>query len=230
MTSLHYPGCRIHPTALIEDGVLLGEGTSVWDNVHIRHGAAIGRDCIIGEKTYIAYDVHIGDYCKLNANVYVCAGVTVSNYVMVSAHVVFTNDRFPRSFDRTLEGLASSDPNEETLSTHVGLGVTVGANATIGPGLQLGDFAMVGMGSVVTREVPANGLVIGSPARLSGYVCACGPILVRFGNWERDPVAAHYRCERCRRVYQKIPEGVREIEGPRPEVAHGLSHMNMRSA
>jgi acetyltransferase-like isoleucine patch superfamily enzyme len=207
--------CRIHQTALIEEGVSIGSGSSVWDNVHIRHGARIGKSCIIGEKTYIAYDVRIGDFCKLNAAVYICAGVTVSDYVMLAAHTVFTNDRFPRAFDRTLDGLASSDPTEETLPTTVGVGVTTGANVTIGPGLAIGDFAMIGMGSVVTRNVPAHGLVIGNPARLAGYVCACGPVLVKLPAWEKDGVSAEYECERCGRVYAKTANGVTEVGKPK---------------
>jgi UDP-2-acetamido-3-amino-2,3-dideoxy-glucuronate N-acetyltransferase len=219
-----YPGRRIHPTALIERDVSIGEGTSVWDNVHIRHGASIGRHCIIGEKTYIAYDVKIGNFCKLNANVYVCAGVTVSEYTMLSAHVVFTNDRFPRAFDKTLDGLASSEPNEETLSTHVGIGVTVGANATIGPGLRLGDFAMVGMGSVVTRDIPPLGLVIGSPAKLAGFVCACGPVLIRIKQWEGLGIGSEIACHRCGRAYARIATGVAESApvGSRP-VGHEVA-------
>lgn len=222
MNQERFPGCRIHPTALIEEGVVLGEHTSVWDNVHIRHGARIGSDCIVGEKTYIAYDVSIGNFCKLNANVYVCAGVTIADYVMLSAHVVFTNDRFPRSFDRTLTGLATSDPTEETLLTHMGIGVTVGANATIGPGLKIGDFAMVGMGSVVTVDVPPHGLVVGSrPAKLVAYVCACGPVLVRLSTWEADEPHTPYRCVRCGRLYAKSTEGITELEGPQPNHSEG---------
>ncbi len=213
MTDTRFPGCRVHPTALIEDGVQIGERSSVWDTVHIRHGARIGHDCIIGEKTYIAYDVRIGNFCKLNANVYVCAAVTIKDYVMLAAHTTFTNDRFPRAFDRTLDGLASSDPNEETLETVVGVGVTTGANVTIGPGLKIGDFAMIGMGSVVTRNVPANGLVIGNPARVAGYVCACGPVLVKSVQWEKDGAGSRYICHRCGRVYGKVTAGVQEISG-----------------
>jgi len=213
VNSLQFPDCRVHETALIEQGVSIGKGSSVWDNVHIRHGAKIGKSCIIGEKTYIAYDVRIGNYCKLNAAVYICTGVTISDYVMLAAHTVFTNDRFPRAFDRTLDGLASSDPNEETLPTTVGVGVTTGANVTIGPGLVIGDFAMVGMGSVVTRNVPAHGLVIGNPARLAGYVCACGPVLVKLPGWEKDSIGSKYECERCGRVFEKSGAGVKEVGG-----------------
>jgi UDP-2-acetamido-3-amino-2,3-dideoxy-glucuronate N-acetyltransferase len=165
---------RIHPTALVEDGVHLGPGTAVWDNAHLRRGARIGRDCILGEKTYVAYDVQIGDLVKLNACVYVCAGVTIEDGVMVAAHTVFTNDRFPRATDPDLRALLGSEPSAATLQTRVRRGATIGANCTIGPGIELGAFCMVGMGSTVTRDVPAHALVVGNPARLAGVVCRCG--------------------------------------------------------
>ena len=85
---------KIHPTAIIEDSVKIGEGTSVWDNVHIRHGAEIGEECIVGEKTYIAYDVRIGNRVKINAMVYICAAVTIEDGVMISA----SDDLYQRPF------------------------------------------------------------------------------------------------------------------------------------
>jgi acetyltransferase-like isoleucine patch superfamily enzyme len=178
--------------------VVLGPGTKVWDNVHIRHGASIGGDCIIGEKSYIAYDVSIGNYVKINANVYICAMVTIEDYVMISAGAVFTNDKFPRAFPPDLSGLASSDPNEETLPTIVRQGATIGANATIGCGIEIGRYAMVGMGSVVTRSVPDYGLVFGNPAKLQGYVCLCGPML---GDKELFLHQGTAQCHRCGRQY-----------------------------
>lgn len=168
---------RIHPTALIEDGVEIGDRTSVWDNVHIRFGTTIGEECIIGEKTYIAYGVRIGNRCKLNASVYVCTAVTIEDGVMVSAGTVFTNDRFPRATTPDLRTLRSSDPDEETLPTLVREGATIGANCTIGNDLVIGRFAMIGMGSVVTKSVPDFHLVVGNPARIAGYVCRCGHLL-----------------------------------------------------
>ena len=187
---------RIHQTALVEPGVELGEGTSVWDNVHIRGPSRIGRDCIVGEKTYIAYGVTIGDFVKINAQVYVCTGVTIADRVMIAAGVIFTNDRYPRAFDPVGEGLADSGPNEDTLTTIVHEGATIGAGATIGPGLAIGAYAMVGMGSVVTRDVPPNGLVFGNPARLRGFVCLCGQPRADTNGAEAAPA----RCTRCGRT------------------------------
>ena len=198
----------VHETAHVEAGVVLGEGTKVWDNAHIRKGARIGRCCIIGEKTYVAYGVGIGDFCKLNASVYVCAQVTLEDFVMLSAHAVFTNDRFPRAGNREMTGLETSDVTDDTLATRVCRGVTVGANATIGPGITLGAFAMVGMGSVVTKTVPPYGLVVGNPARLVGWVCQCGHPLERFSG--EAPVAPRtLRCERCGRSFLADAEGAR---------------------
>jgi len=165
---------RIHPTALIEDGVTIGAGTAIWDGVHVRSGARIGRSCIVGEKTYVAGDARIGDLCKLNACVYVCAGVELDDGVMVAAHTVFTNDATPRATDPDLRALQPSDPPTDMPRTRVGRGASLGANCTIGPGLTLGAFCMVGMGSTVTRSVLPHALVVGNPARLAGVVCRCG--------------------------------------------------------
>ena len=187
---------RIHATALVEPGVELGEGTSVWDNVHIRGPATIGHDCIVGEKTYVAYGVKIGDFVKINAQVYVCTGVTIADRVMIAAGVIFTNDRYPRAFDPAGGGLADSGPNEDTLETTVQEGATIGAGAIIGPGLTIGAYAMVGMGSVVTSDVPPHGLVFGNPARLRGWVCLCGEPRAT----GVEPPPPDHRCTRCGRT------------------------------
>jgi acetyltransferase-like isoleucine patch superfamily enzyme len=189
---------RIHPTALVEPRVEIGPGTSVWDNVHIRGPAWIGSDCIIGEKTYIAYGVRIGSCVKINAHVYVCTAVTIEDRVMISAGVIFTNDRYPRAFAIDGDGLASSDPNEDTLQTVVREGATIGAGAVIGPGLEIGAYAMVGMGAVVTADVPPHALVYGNPARVRGYVCMCGEPLRRVA--DGDGAGATAGCARCGRT------------------------------
>jgi UDP-2-acetamido-3-amino-2,3-dideoxy-glucuronate N-acetyltransferase len=191
---------RIHPTAIIEAGVNLGAGTSVWDSVHIRRGATIGQECIVGEKSYIAYDVKIGDRVKLNAMVYICYGVTIEDGVMISAGTVFTNDVFPRATTPDLKQLRSSDPDEETRETVVADGATIGAGCTIGSNLRIGRFAMVGMGSVVTRSVPDFYLVVGNPARSIGAVCRCGHVTARWPAGEPLQQAT-VECEKCGASY-----------------------------
>lgn len=191
----------IHPTALVEPGVEIGRGTVVWDGVHIRGPrTVIGRECVVGEKTYIAYGVAIGDRVKINAQVYVCTGVTIETGVMISAGTIFTNDRYPRATTPDLGRLRASEPDEDTLETTVREGVTVGAGAVIGPGLELGRFSMVGMGSVVTRSVSSFHLVVGNPARPTTVVCRCGaPVL----SLDSEYAARHTKgtCSRCGRSY-----------------------------
>src|SRR5436309_1401940 len=181
----HRRGCcpmsvSIHPTAIIEEGVQIGAGTSIWDHVHIRRSTRVGEECIVGEKTYIAYDVHIGNRVKINAFVYICAAVTIEDGVMISAGTIFTNDRFPRATTPDLKQLRPSDPDEHTLPTLVREGATIGAGCTIGNDLEIGRWAMIGMGSLVTKSVPNFHLVIGHAARSVGYVCRCGHLLRRF--------------------------------------------------
>ncbi len=204
---------QIHETAMLEPGVECGDGTRVWDNVHIRAPARIGRDCIIGEKSYIAYDVVIGNRVKVNAFVYLCTGVELRDGVMVSAGTVFTNDRFPRATTPDLQQLRSSDPDEDTLPTIVHEGATVGAGCTIGCGFNIGRFAMVGMGAVVTRAVPGFHLVVGNPARSVGIVCRCGEPIQRFG--VSGPIAVDdVACTRCGLRYAVHGGVVTELTPP----------------
>lgn len=161
---------RIHPTAIVEPGVEIGEGTAVWDGAHLRVGVRVGRHCIIGEKAYLGPGVVLGDLVKVNACAYLCTGVSIEDGCMIAAHAVFTNDLTPRATDPDLRRLLDSGPGPQTLRTVVHRGASIGANVTIGPGIDLGTFCMIGMGSVVTRDVPAFGLVVGNPARLVGLV------------------------------------------------------------
>src|SRR5437764_4511156 len=197
---------RIHPTAIIEDDVILGEGTSIWDNVHIRHGASLGDECIVGEKSYIAYDVKIGHRVKINAMVYICAAVTIEDGVMISASTTFTNDRFPRATFPDLKRLRPSEPDEHTLPTLVREGATIGAGCVIGNDLEIGRWAMVGMGSVVTKSVPDFHLVVGSPARSMGAVCKCGLLFHKF----IDGDDGMYACQ-CGLKYEIDDSAVSEI-------------------
>lgn len=190
----------IHSTAIVEKTVELGPGTAIWNNVHIRHGATIGAQCIVGEKTYIAPGVRIGDRVKINAFVYICSQVTIEIGAMVSAGVIFTNDRYPRATSPDLMHLRSSATDENTLPTLVREGATIGAGCRIGCGLTIGRFAMVGMGSVVTKSVPDFALALGNPARITGYVCRCGSPLLRFSE-ESAPHSAELQCDACLRFY-----------------------------
>jgi len=189
---------RIHPTTIIEEGVSIGARTSIWDNVHIRKNTSIGENCIIGEKTYIAYDVKIGDGVKINSFVYICTGVTIEDQVMIAAGTIFTNDRFPRAFD--LDGsIKTSNPTDQTLKTIVHCGVTIGAGSTIGPGIELGEYCIVGMGAVVTRDIPPHHLVYGNPAKFQGFVCICGVLLTKANH--ESPNDQLLSCPRCQRHY-----------------------------
>jgi len=201
---------RVHPTAIVEDDVTLGAGTSVWDNAHIRHGAQLGKECIVGGKSYIAYDVSIGNRVKINAMVYICYGVTIEDGVMISAGTIFTNDQFPRATTADLLQLRSSEPDEETHETVVREGATLGAGAVIGNGLEIGRFAMVGMGSIVTRGVADFHLVVGNPARSVGCVCRCGQ---RLSRWVADEVVDQESlvCAKCAAEYRVVGGEVREL-------------------
>lgn len=200
---------KIHPTAIIEENISIGEGTSVWDNVHIRHGATIGEECIVGEKTYIAYDVVIGNRVKINAMVYICAEVTIEDGVMISASTTFTNDRFPRATFPDLKTLRPSEADEHTLKTLVREGATIGAGCVIGNDLTIGRWAMVGMGSVVTKSVPDFHLVIGSPARSIGVVCKCGQLFHKFSAEDTENFEA--KCSVCDLKYSINSRVVSEI-------------------
>ena len=202
----------IHPTAIIEDDVQIGDGSSIWDNVHIRHGTTIGDECIVGEKSYIAYDVEIGSRVKINAMVYICAAVTIEDGVMISAGTIFTNDRFPRAATTDLKQLRTSDPDEHTLPTLVREGATIGAGCTIGNDLTIGRFAMVGMGSLVTKSVDDFHLVLGHPARPLGCVCRCGELLLRFETMTEPQTDVS--CGECGLRYRVSDQRVEELDPP----------------
>lgn len=204
---------RIHPTAQIEDNVEIGSGSSVWDYVHIRHSTQIGEECIVGGKSYIAYGVKIGNRVKINSFVYICNGVTIEDGVMISAGTIFTNDRFPRAATTDLQHLWTSEPDEQTLLTKVCEGATIGASCTIGNDLVIGRFAMVGMGSLITKSVPDFHLVYGHPAKSVGCVCRCGHPLLRFpetGEVEIEEIA----CGACGLTYAIEGQQVRELNPP----------------
>lgn len=175
----------VHPTAIVEEGAVIGEGTRIWHFAHIRKGARIGARCNIGKDVYIDENVVMGNGVKIQNGVSVYRGVTLEDNVFVGPYAVFTNDKYPRAF--------STD--WQVVPTLVREGASIGANATIVCGVTIGRYAMVAAGSVVTRDVPDHGLVMGNPARLVGFVCYCGRPLKRVVAMTED--AVEFECEHC---------------------------------
>jgi UDP-2-acetamido-3-amino-2,3-dideoxy-glucuronate N-acetyltransferase len=159
---------RAHPAALVETDQI-GAGTRIWAFVHVMAGAVIGRNCNIGDHCYIESGVRIGDEVVVKNGVLVWDGVTLEDRVFVGPGVVFTNDRMPR--------VKAIMERWECLSTLVHEGASLGANATILPGITIGRYALIGAGAVVTRDVPDFALMTGNPARRLGYVCRCAKAL-----------------------------------------------------
>lgn len=155
----------VHPTTVVDKGAHIGEGSRIWHFVHVSEGARLGTHCILGQNVFIGRDVQIGNGVKIQNNVSVYAGVRIEDHVFLGPSCVFTNVLQPRAFIEQKEGFGE---------TVVERGATIGANATIVCGHRIGRFAMVGAGAVVTRDVPAYALVVGTPARQMGWVCRCG--------------------------------------------------------
>lgn len=201
----------IHPTAIVEEDVAIGDQTSIWDHAHLRGPSRIGVSCIIGGKTYVAPEVSIGDLVKVNSFAYVCSAVTIERGAMIAAGVTFTNDRFPRAADPDLSRLRPSEPDENTRPTLVRRGASVGARAVVGSDLTIGEFAMIGMGSVVTHSVPDHHLVVGNPARSIGVVCRCGEPVLRFTRAEG--FSGRVACRVCDRTYRLTDGAVETTDG-----------------
>lgn len=166
------PSARVHASADLEDDVTVGAGTSIWHRAQVRRGATIGCDCVIGRDVFIDEGVTIGDRVKIQNLALVYHGVTVGNGVFIGPGAILTNDRHPRAMTAT-GSLARAD-DWEVSPIHLADGSSIGAGAVVVAGCDVGLFGMVGAGAVVTRHVPAHALVAGSPARVIGWVCACG--------------------------------------------------------
>ena len=159
-------------TAIVAPDAVIGEGTRVWHFAQVREGARVGSECNVGKGAYIGAGVIVGDRCKIENNASLFEGLTVEDGVFIGPHVVFTNDMRPRATnpDGSLQSAADWEMGRGTVRR----GASIGAGAVIIPGLEIGRFAMVGAGAVVTRDVAAHALVVGNPARQIGWICACG--------------------------------------------------------
>ena len=178
-------GYYAHPTAIVESQDI-GEGTKIWHFAHIRSGAKIGNSCNIGKSVYIDIGADIGSNVKIQNFVSVYKGVAIEDDVFVGPSATFTNDLYPRAFIWDEEHISA---------TRICRGASIGANATIICGITLGEYAMIGAGSVVAEDVPPFGLVLGNPGRLKGYVCRCGR---RLKEEERQESGRSiYRCRAC---------------------------------
>jgi UDP-2-acetamido-3-amino-2,3-dideoxy-glucuronate N-acetyltransferase len=162
----------IHPTADVSAQAEIGEGTRVWSNVQIRERARIGRNCILGRNSYVECDVTVGDNVKIQNNASLYVGLTVEDGVFIGPHVIFTNDKLPRAINP--DGSLKSASDWHVGQTRVCFGAAIGAGSVIVTGITIGRWAMIGSGSVVTKDVPDYALVVGNPGRVIGYVSATG--------------------------------------------------------
>lgn len=188
----------IHPTSIVDDGVVIGPGSKVWHFCHVSRGARIGADCVLGQNCYLGEDVVLGDRCKLQNNVSVYTRVTLEEGVFCGPSCVFTNDPTPRALFP--KGRGAWEP---TLCRR---GTSIGANATIVCGVTLGEHCLIGAGAVVTADVPAFALMLGVPARRRGWVCACGSRLDPPPRSDGDGAATCPDCERRYRLRDSILE------------------------
>lgn len=163
----------IHPQALVESD-RIGEGTRIWAFAHVMSGAVIGADCNVGDHAFIETGADVGNGVTIKNNVLIWKGVRIADYAFIGPNVVFTNDRHPRSPRMPVMKLKALSETDWLVETFVEEGASIGANATILPGIRLGRYCMVGAGSVVTKDVKPFELVAGNPARVIGKVDAEG--------------------------------------------------------
>ena len=155
----------VHPSSVIDDGAMIGEGTKIWHFSHVMPKAIIGKNCIIGQNCFIDNNVKIGDGVKIQNNVSVYNGVELEDNVFIGPSVVFTNVNNPRSF---------IERKHEFKKTLIKKGCSVGANATIICGITAGGFAMIGAGAVITKNVSPYSMVLGNPAIFAGWISESG--------------------------------------------------------
>lgn len=181
----------VHESSYIDEGAEIGGGTRIWHFCHIQKGARIGSNCSLGQNVNIANNVVIGNGVKIQNNVSVYEGVAIEDHVFLGPSCVFTNDLTPRA--KYPKG------KENYKKTWVREGASVGANATIVCGHEIGRWAMVAAGAVITKNVPSYALMAGVPAKQVGWVCECG-----------RPLPESLRCTACERQYLEKESGLEE--------------------
>lgn len=179
---------KIHSTAEVSDNSEIGEGTSIWNQAQVREKSKIGSNCIISKDVYIDTCVNIGNNVKIQNGVSVYNGVTIEDDVFVGPHVAFTNDLYPRA----------RNTDWQITETLIKKGASIGANSTIVCGTTINEYAMIGSGSVVNKNVPRHALIVGNPSRLIGFVCECGFKLSKVSS-NQDSV--HMQCNKCNKEY-----------------------------
>lgn len=194
------PSHFIHPTAEVSPQAVIGPGTRIWHQAQVREGARIGPNCIISKGVYIDFDVSIGANSKLQNGVCVYHGATVEDGVFLGPGVILTNDKVPRAINP--DGSLKAATDWQVAPTLIKRGASIGASAVVLPGVTIGEFAMVGAGAVVTRDVPPHGLVFGNPAHLQGYVCRCGQTLHAYEAQPEKGEAITWMCSTCESRYQ----------------------------
>ena len=183
-----------HATTDVSPGATIGDGTKIWQHSQIREKSVIGTNCVFGKDVYVDYAVQIGNNVKIQNGVSVYQGVTLEDGVFCGPHCVFTNDLRPRAV--TPDGLLKTTDEWHLTETLVRTGASIGAHATIVCGTTIGRWAMIGAGSLVSRDVPDYGLVYGNPARLRGFVCPCGHVLEPAVP-ASDPASVPMSCSSC---------------------------------
>jgi acetyltransferase-like isoleucine patch superfamily enzyme len=215
------PSARVHPSADLEGDVSVGRGTSVWQRAQLGVGVSIGTECIVGRDVFIDHGVIVGDRVKIQNRALLYHGVTVEDGVFIGPGAILTNDRFPRAITSSGDLARSGDWQLSPILLRYGC--SIGAGAVIVAGVEVGRFATVGAGAVVTRDVPGHALVAGSPAHRLGWVCACGRRLNDSTGHPAPAAPERYAsdtdlvCGECGRHYGYVSDGetLEERTGPR---------------